>query len=100
MVLAAKPRSAAGRRTIEDLPVPLETPPMEAKLVDALPRDRGWQFEPKWDGFRCLAFRADREVELRGRSGKPLGRYFPEVVELLRKLQPRQFVVDGELVIP
>jgi ATP-dependent DNA ligase len=96
----ARSRSAARRRRIGDLPVSVDMPPMEAKLVDALPSERGWQFEPKWDGFRCLAFRADRDVDLRGRSGKPLGRYFPEVVERLRMLQPTQFVIDGELVIP
>ncbi len=95
-----RPGPAAKRHRIEELPVSIETAPMEAKLVETLPRERGWQFEPKWDGFRCLAFRFDREVDLRGRSGKPLGRYFPEVVERLGKLQPRQFVVDGELVIP
>jgi ATP-dependent DNA ligase len=73
---------------------------MEAKLVDALPDEPGWQFEPKWDGFRCLAFRAGDEVDLRAKSGKPLGRYFPEVVERLRRLKPDRFVIDGELAIP
>ena len=73
---------------------------MEAKLVDALPREPGWQFEPKWDGFRCLAFRAGDEVELRAKSGKPLARYFPEVVAMLQELAPDPFVIDGELAIP
>ena len=50
-----------------------------------LPDEPGWQFEPKWDGFRCLAFRAGEEVELRAKSGKPLARYFPEMVEALRR---------------
>jgi ATP-dependent DNA ligase len=72
---------------------------MEARAADALPDNEGWQFEPKWDGFRCLAFREGEEVELRAKSGKPLGRYFPEVVDLLRKLPAERFVVDGELVI-
>ncbi|MDB5422996.1 MAG: ATP-dependent ligase, partial [Phenylobacterium sp.] len=51
--------------TLADLPVPLDLAPMEAKLADELPADPGWRFEPKWDGFRCLAFRAGAEVELR-----------------------------------
>ena len=74
--------------------------PMEALLVDALPQDDGWQFEPKWDGFRCLAVRADDEIELFAKSGKPLGRYFPEIVALLGRLPQKSFIVDGELVIP
>ena len=61
--------------------LPLTTAPMEAKLASALPDDgRDWQYEPKWDGFRCLAFRDGAHVELQAKSGKPLGRYFPEVV--------------------
>ncbi len=59
-----------------------------------------WQFEPKWDGFRCLAFRQGDEVELRAKSGKPLGRYFPEMVDALRTIESDGFVLDGELVIP
>jgi ATP-dependent DNA ligase len=86
--------------TLKSLAVPVGTEPMEAKLVSELPEERGWQFEPKWDGFRCLAFRAGDAVDLRAKSGKPLGRYFPEVVEFLRKLKPDPFVVDGELAIP
>jgi len=73
---------------------------MEARLVDELPEEPGWQFEPKWDGFRCLAFRAGEEIELRAKSGKPLGRYFPEMVAVLRRLEPSRFVLDGELAIP
>lgn len=72
---------------------------MEAKLVEELPKDPGWQFEPKWDGFRCLAVRANDQVELFAKSGKPLGRYFPEIVALLSRLPHRSFVIDGELVI-
>jgi ATP-dependent DNA ligase len=78
----------------------MELAPMEARLVDELPEEPGWQFEPKWDGFRCLAFRAGNEVELRAKSGKPLTRYFPEMAEVLRQLEPARFVVDGELAIP
>jgi ATP-dependent DNA ligase len=79
--------------------VPLDTEPMEARLVDTLPDGSSWQFEPKWDGFRCLAFRAGNEVELKAKSGKPLARYFPEVVSLLASLSATPFVLDGELAI-
>ena len=74
--------------------------PMEARLVDELPRDPGWQFEPKWDGFRCVAYRKGEAVDLRAKSGKPLGRYFPEVVAAVRALPGDGFAIDGELVIP
>ena len=74
--------------------------PMEAKLVDALPDGEGWQFEPKWDGFRCLVFRDGETVELQSKSGKLLGRYFPEVVEAVRAMKAQRFVLDGELIIP
>ncbi len=73
---------------------------MEAQQVDELPRGEGWQFEPKWDGFRCLASRDGAEVGLLGRSGKSLARYFPEVVAGLAALPLRRFTLDGELVIP
>jgi len=79
--------------------LPLDVAPMEARTALALPEGVGWQYEPKWDGFRCIAFRAGEAVELRAKSGKPLGRYFPEVVSLLRGLAADRFVVDGELVI-
>ncbi len=74
--------------------------PMEAKLVDGLPDDEGWQFEPKWDGFRCLVYRSGDAVALQSKSGKPLERYFPEVVETIRGLKIARLVVDGELIIP
>ncbi len=77
-----------------------DTPPMEAKLVDELPDGPDWQFEPKWDGFRCLAFRDGDVVDLRAKSGKPLGRYFPEIVDQLKTIAPNRFVLDGELAIP
>ncbi len=82
------------------LAVPLDTPPMEARLVDALPDGEGWQFEPKWDGFRCLAFRDGDAVELRAKSGKTLTRYFPDMAAMLRETPVRRFVLDGELAIP
>ena len=74
--------------------------PMEAKLAESLPEGPGWQFEPKWDGFRCIAYRAGAEVDLRAKSGKPLGRYFPEVAAMLAAAAETPFVLDGELVIP
>jgi ATP-dependent DNA ligase len=79
--------------------LPLTTTPMEAKLVEALPDDDGWQYEPKWDGFRCLAFKLGSDVELRAKSGKTLSRYFPDVVEYVRAIPKKSFVVDGELII-
>ncbi len=73
---------------------------MEALLVEELPNEGGWLFEPKWDGFRCLAVRDGREVALWSRSGKPLGRYFPEVEGALASLRQEGFTFDGELVVP
>jgi ATP-dependent DNA ligase len=73
---------------------------MEAKLVDALPTGGQWQYEPKWDGFRCLAFRDGDKIDLMSKAGKPLARYFPELVETLSRVKARRFVLDGEIVIP
>jgi ATP-dependent DNA ligase len=73
---------------------------MEALLAAELPTGKGWQYEPKWDGFRCLARRAGGDVELISRNGKPLGRYFPEVAEALSTLKATKFLLDGELIIP
>ncbi len=81
------------------LPIHPPYPPMEAKLVDEIPRGDNWQYEHKWDGFRCLAFRKGDEVLLQSKAGQPLGRYFPEVVAALLKLKPTEFVLDGEIVI-
>jgi ATP-dependent DNA ligase len=72
---------------------------MEALLVSELPRGANWQYEPKWDGFRCLAFRDGDHVELQSKSGQPLARYFPEIVAALLQLKATKFVIDGELVI-
>ena len=87
-------------RAFSGLAIPLDTPPMEAKLATAIPEGEGWQFEPKWDGFRCLAFRDGEAVELMSKSGKPLARYFPEIAEALLALAESRFVIDGELVLP
>ena len=73
--------------------------PMEALLATKLPEGRGWQFEPKWDGFRCLAMRDGQDVALWSKSGKPLGRYFPDIVALMGGLKAKRFVLDGELLI-
>ena len=74
--------------------------PMEAKLVTELPEDPGWQFEPKWDGFRALVFRDGDAVELLSKSGKSLARYFPEIVALVAGIDEARFVLDGELILP
>lgn len=73
---------------------------MEARQVDHLPEGPGWQFEPKWDGFRCLARRDGAKIDLISKSGKPLGRYFPEIVAALKTVAPKRFILDGELCIP
>jgi ATP-dependent DNA ligase len=81
------------------LPIPLDYPPMEAETADAIPQGDEWQYEPKWDGFRCLAFRDGDKVELISKSGQHLARYFPEMVRALGALKARRFVLDGELII-
>ena len=79
--------------------LPLTTETMEAKLVEALPSDAGWQFEPKWDGFRCLAYKSGGKVDLRAKSGKPLARFFPDIVERVGAMRADDFVIDGEIII-
>jgi len=74
-------------------------PPMEAKSVDDIPKGTQWQYEPKWDGFRCLAFRNGNDILLQSKAGQPLGRYFPELIAELKKLPQKKFVLDGEIVI-
>jgi ATP-dependent DNA ligase len=75
-------------------------PPMEARSVEEIPTGQGWEYEPKWDGFRCIAFRDSRQVYLQSKAGQPLARYFPDIVDALHNLPERQFVLDGELVVP
>jgi ATP-dependent DNA ligase len=82
------------------LPLPRAYPPMEARLVDELPTGDEWQYEPKWDGFRCVAFRDGDKVDLMSKAGKPLARYFPELVETMLSVKATKFVLDGEIVIP
>ena len=73
---------------------------MEARSVDEIPIGDEWQYEPKWDGFRCLAFRDGKDVFLQSKAGQALARYFPDVVAEIQKLKATRFVLDGELVIP
>src|SRR5215213_5736001 len=82
------------------LPIKPPFPPMEAQLVEEIPEGDDWQYEPKWDGFRCLAFRDGDKVELQSKAGQPLARYFPEIVTAIKELKPGKFVLDGEIVVP
>lgn len=77
---------------------PLE--PMEARIAETVPVGPDWQYEPKWDGFRCLAFRDGETIELQSKASKSLTRYFPELAAALGALGARRFVLDGEIVIP
>jgi ATP-dependent DNA ligase len=82
--------------------LPIKSPfaPMETRSVDEIPAGDDWQYEPKWDGFRCLAFRDGNKIFLQSKAGQPLARYFPDVVGAVSKLTAKKFVLDGELVIP
>jgi len=82
------------------LPLTKQYKPMEAQPASELPAGPEWQYEPKWDGFRCLAFRDQKRVELMSKSQKPLTRYFPELVQALSNFAAKKFVLDGEIVIP
>jgi ATP-dependent DNA ligase len=82
-----------------DLPLQPPYPPAEARPVKELPQGPGWLYEPKWDGFRCLAFRHGEEIILQSKAGQPLTRYFPEIAVALRALPARKFVLDGEIII-
>ena len=84
------------------LSLPIKPPygPMEAHTIEEIPTGKGWQYEPKWDGFRCLAFRDGETIQLQSKSGQPLARYFPELVAALLELSPKRFVLDGEIVVP
>lgn len=73
---------------------------MEMRSVEEIPADSGWQYEPKWDGFRCIAFRNGELIDLQSKSGQPLARYFPDVTSALAKLPEHRFVLDGELAVP
>jgi ATP-dependent DNA ligase len=73
--------------------------PMETRLAQRIPEGDDWTYEPKWDGFRCIAFRDGKNVELQSKSGETLTRYFPEIVSALLEATVQRFVVDGELMI-
>jgi len=82
------------------LPVRYPYPAMEADTADALPEGRDWLYEPKWDGFRSLVFRDGDTVRIQSKAAKPLERYFPDVVEAVRAVPAKRFVLDGEILIP
>lgn len=73
--------------------------PMETRQLKAMPEGVQWRYEPKWDGFRCVAFRCDDTVELESKSGQSLTRYFPELVAALLSIEAKTFVLDGEIFI-
>ena len=83
-----------------DLPVKPPVLPMLAKRVSALPEEGEWIFEPKWDGFRTLIFRDGDEVFIQSRDERPFNRYFPELIEPIKKQLPKRCVLDGEIVMP
>lgn len=81
------------------LPVPIDYAPMEADTAREIPTGPEWEYEPKWDGFRCLAFRDGAQIDLMSKSGQPLARYFPEILDALGLLAAKKFVLDGELIV-
>ncbi|GAC1432890.1 MAG: ATP-dependent DNA ligase [Thermoanaerobaculia bacterium] len=83
-----------------DLPIQPPYPPMEAKRVDKIPAGDGWQFEPKWDGFRAIVYRDGDSLAIQSKAGQPLTRYFPELVAAFLTLKPKEFILDGEIVVP
>src|SRR5579864_7741368 len=82
------------------LPLPTPFAPMEAFPATELPQGGEWQYEPKWDGFRGVIFRDGAKVEIQSKSGQSLTRYFPELVERFGAIKAKQFVLDGEIVVP
>jgi ATP-dependent DNA ligase len=98
--ILTKPQRPA--RVSPRMTLPLHPPyaPMDALSVDTIPEGDAWQYEPKWDGFRCLLFRDGDRIELQSKSGQSLTRYFPELVAATAALKARRFVLDGEIVVP
>jgi ATP-dependent DNA ligase len=83
-----------------ELPIRMPFPPMEAETAREIPVSGGdWQYEPKWDGFRCIAFRDEDRIDLQSKAGEELTRYFPEVAANLLALRAPRFVLDGELIV-
>jgi ATP-dependent DNA ligase len=89
--VSTRPRKSASKLSLQA---------MEARSVDAIPRGKEWQYEPKWDGFRCLLSREGEQVTMLSKAGEDLTRYFPEVVAAAGELKAASFVLDGELVVP
>src|SRR5437867_3545471 len=82
------------------LPLPLDMEPMLSAISDSgVPKGDGWEYEPKWDGFRTLVYRDGEEVELMSRGGRPMTRYFPELVPAVRGLAQKKLVLDGEVIV-
>ncbi|MBV9155104.1 MAG: ATP-dependent DNA ligase [Acidobacteriaceae bacterium] len=81
------------------LPLPVDYAPMEADTAREIPTGPEWEYEPKWDGFRCLAFRDGSAVHIMSKSGQPLARYFPEIKAALLSLSADKFIIDGELIV-
>src|SRR5205809_6529553 len=96
----AATRAKSVRMPASRLPLPRPFPPMDARLVREIPNGNGWQYEPKWDGFRCLVFREGAKVELQSKAGQSLTRYFPELVTGFSELKAGRFVLDGEIAVP
>ncbi len=85
--------------TFDDLPLRPPVEPMESRQAAKIPIGDEWQYEPKWDGFRCLVFRSGGNVELESKSGQSLARYFPELVAAALAVDAGRFVLDGEIYI-
>jgi ATP-dependent DNA ligase len=102
-LFASKVVNGAGKSAVDGERGPMDLtppyPPMEALRTDKLPAGDTWQYEPKWDGFRCLAFRDGDRIDLQSKSSQPLERYFPELVAKLRAIEASQFVLDSEIVV-
>ena len=82
------------------LPINPPYPPMEALSAGDIPTGDSWRYEPKWDGFRCLVFNDGDTIDSQSKEGEPLGRYFREIIAVLKRVQAKQCVLDGEIVIP
>src|SRR5689334_13112958 len=91
----------AGYGASRRMSLPLKPPikPQLAKSAKELPTGESWRYEPKWDGFRTIVFRDGDEIYLQSRNGKPMNRYFPEVVEQLCELPNERIVLDGEMIV-
>jgi ATP-dependent DNA ligase len=83
------------------MPLPLKPPikPQLARAAKELPEGEKWRYEPKWDGFRTIVFRDGDDVYLQSRNGKPMNRYFPEIVPDILALPQERIVLDGELIV-